>query len=141
MARGLAAQLPHWHQALQPSICGREDYSPYFWRPDFFFFSRVGEEGSRKQASEVTVGLPVEGTPIQQSGAVERHQHPQRAGETTRISVDLETLRAVSHSKIYFYTYTLSRVESRAKWGRGGLFEGRYKHTVSAECFPKSTDV
>lgn len=37
MARGLAAQLPHWHQALQSSICGREDYSPYFWRPDFFF--------------------------------------------------------------------------------------------------------
>lgn len=89
----------------------------------FFFFSRVGEEGSRKQASEVTVGLPVEGTPIQQSGAVERHPHPQRAGETTRISVDLETLRAVSHSKIYFYTYTLSRVESRAKWGRGGCLK------------------
>lgn len=30
IARGLAAQLPHWHQALQSSICGREEYSPYF---------------------------------------------------------------------------------------------------------------
>lgn len=67
MARGLAAQLPHWHQALQSSICGIEDYSPYFWRPDFLFQGW----GSRKQASEVTVGLPVEGTPIQQCGAVE----------------------------------------------------------------------
>lgn len=46
MARGVAAQLPHWHQALQPSICGREDYSPDFWRPDFFFFFK-GVGGGR----------------------------------------------------------------------------------------------
>lgn len=79
MARGLAAQLPHWHQALQSSICGIEDYSPYSWRPDFFFMSGWGGVGrgggSRKQASEVIVGLSrglaVEGTPIQQRGAVE----------------------------------------------------------------------
>lgn len=75
MARGLAAQLPHWHQALQSSICGREDYSPYFWRPDCFFMSGWVGRGSRKQASEVTVGLArglaVAGTPIQQCGAVE----------------------------------------------------------------------
>lgn len=39
-----------------------------------FFFQGCGGgagEGSKKQASEVTVGLPVEGTPIQQCGAVE----------------------------------------------------------------------
>lgn len=30
IARGLAAQPPQWHQALQSSICGREEYSPYF---------------------------------------------------------------------------------------------------------------
>lgn len=53
IARGLAAQLPHWHQALQSSICGREEYSPYFLETWYFLW--VG--GSRKQACEVTVGL------------------------------------------------------------------------------------
>ncbi len=53
IAWGLAAQSPQWHQALQSSICGREDYSPYFLEIWYF----LGGWGSRKQASEVTVWL------------------------------------------------------------------------------------
>lgn len=30
IAQGLSAQPPLWHWALQSSICGRGEYSPYF---------------------------------------------------------------------------------------------------------------
>lgn len=26
----MGSQLPQWHRTLQSSICGREEYSPYF---------------------------------------------------------------------------------------------------------------
>lgn len=133
MARGLAAQLPRWHPALQSSICGIEDYSPDFWRPNFFFFPRLGG-GSRKQASEVTVGLPVEGTPIQQSGAVEWHPHPHWLWRRHEYRWTLKPSGLCHIANLFLY------VHFKPCW-EGGVFEGHYKHTVSAECFPKSTDM
>lgn len=55
IARGLAAQLPHWHQSIRSSICGREEsiFSIFFGDLIFFF---VGG-GPGKQAREVTAGL------------------------------------------------------------------------------------
>lgn len=68
----------------------------------WLFFQGWVRGRSRKQASEVTGGLAVEATPIQQCGAVEWHPHPHRAVETTWTPVDFKTLRAVSHSKFIF---------------------------------------
>lgn len=46
IARGLAAQPPQWHQALQSSICGREEYSPYFLET-WYIFLWVGVQETR----------------------------------------------------------------------------------------------
>lgn len=84
IAQGLAAQWPQWHQAHQSSICGREEYSPYFLET-LYFFVLVGW-WPRKQASEVIVWLArghlkrnsadlKEGTPSQQSDTVDGDPH------------------------------------------------------------------
>lgn len=55
IAQGLAAQLPHWHQSIRSSICGREESIFSIFFGDLIFFFVGGAPG--KQAREVTAGL------------------------------------------------------------------------------------
>lgn len=48
IARGLAAQLPHWHRSVRSSICGREEsIFSIFFGDLIFFFLWVGVQENR----------------------------------------------------------------------------------------------
>lgn len=47
IARGLAAQLPHWHQSIRSSICGREESIFSIFFGDLMFFLWVGVQENR----------------------------------------------------------------------------------------------
>lgn len=116
MARGLAAQLPHWHQALQSSICGIEDYSPYFWRPDFLFQGwGVQETGFWGDS-----GTPCGGN---SHPAMRSRWMTSTSALGCRDDMNIggpQNPQGCVTLQIYFYTYTLSRVGSRERGGGRG---------------------